>query len=291
MAHWTASDIPDQTGRTFIVTGANSGLGKATATQLAAHGASVILACRNVAKGEQAAAQMTGNVEVRSLDLADRASVRRFADGVDRVDVLVNNAGVMALPHRTTADGFEMQFGTNHLGHFALTGQLLPKLTSRVVTLSSGAHRVGKIVLLDLNWENRRYSRWGAYGQSKLANLMFAYELQRRLTAAGSPLLSVAAHPGYAATELQTKTESFQDRIMAIGNRLLAQSADMGALPTLFAATVPDVTGGAFYGPDGLAQQRGYPHQVSSTKSSMDERVASELFDISEKFTGVTFAL
>jgi len=291
MAHWTASDIPDQTGRTFIVTGANSGLGKATAAELSAHGATVILACRNVAKGEEAAAQMSGDVEVRSLDLADLGAVRRFADGVDKVDVLVNNAGVMALPKRATADGFEMQFGTNHLGHFALTGLLLPKLTSRVVTLSSGAHRAGKIVLDDLNWENRRYSRWGSYGQSKLANLMFAYELQRRLTAAGSPLLSLAAHPGYAATELQTKTESFQDRIMKIGNRLLAQSAEMGALPTLFAATVPDVAGGAFYGPDGIAQQRGYPHRVSSTKASMDEQVAKELFDISEKLTGVTFTL
>ena len=291
MANWTAADIPDQTGRTFIVTGANSGLGKVTATELAAHGASVILACRNIAKGEQAAAEMTGDVEVRNIDLSDLASVRRFADGVDSVDVLINNAGVMALPLRQTADGFEMQFGTNHLGHFALTGLLLPKLTSRVVTLSSGAHRVGKIVLDDLNWENRRYSRWGAYGQSKLANLMFAYELQRRLSKAGSSLLSLAAHPGYADTELQTKTESFQDRVMAIGNKLLAQSAEMGALPTLFAATVPDVTGGAFYGPDGLAQQRGYPHRVSSTKASMDERVASELFDVSEKLTGVTYPL
>jgi NAD(P)-dependent dehydrogenase (short-subunit alcohol dehydrogenase family) len=291
MAHWTAQDIPDQTGRTFVVTGANSGLGEATARELAAHGASVILACRNVAKGEAAAASMSGDVEVRRLDLADLTSVRAFADALDNVDVLVNNAGVMAIPRRTTADGFEMQFGTNHLGHFALTGLLLPRLRDRVVTVSSGAHYIGRIALDDLNWQTRRYSRWAAYGQSKLANLMFAYELQRRLDRAESPLRSLAAHPGYAATELQTKTESFQDRIMAIGNRLLAQSPQMGALPTLFAASVPDVTGGAFYGPDGFMQQVGYPRRVGSSSASRNEQVAAALWDASEKLTGVTYGI
>jgi NAD(P)-dependent dehydrogenase (short-subunit alcohol dehydrogenase family) len=291
MAHWTARDIPDQTGRTFVVTGANSGLGEVTARELAAHGASVVLACRDVAKGEAAAASMSGEVEVRRLDLADLSSVRAFADGIDSLDVLVNNAGVMALPHRTTADGFEMQFGTNHLGHFALTGLLLPRLRDRVVTVSSAAHRIGRIALDDLNWQTRRYSRWAAYGQSKLANLMFAYELQRRLDRAGSALRSLAAHPGYAATELQTKTESIQDKVMAFGNRLFAQSAEMGALPSLFAATVPDVPGGAFYGPDGFMQQVGYPHRVGSSAASRDEDTAAALWDASEKLTGISYGL
>jgi NAD(P)-dependent dehydrogenase (short-subunit alcohol dehydrogenase family) len=291
MAQWTANDIPDQTGRTVVVTGANSGLGEATARELAKHGARVILACRNLAKGEQAAARMTGAVEVRRLDLADLSSVREFADGIDTLDVLVNNAGIMAVPQRRTADGFESQIGTNHLGHFALTGLVLPRLTDRVVTVSSGAHRIGRISLDDLNWDSRRYSRWAAYGQSKLANLLFAYELQRRLEAAGSPLRSLAAHPGYAATDLQTKTESIQDRIMAVGNRLIAQSAEMGALPTLYAATVPDVPGGAFYGPNGFLQQVGHPHRVGSSKASMDTAVAARLWELSEKLTGVTFDL
>ena len=291
MGKWTAGDMPDQTGRTVVVTGANSGLGEATARQLAAHGATVILACRNVAKGEAAAARMSGDVEVRALDLADLSSVRRFAEGVDKIDVLVNNAGVMAVPKRTTVDGFESQIGTNHLGHFTLTALLLPRVSDRVVTLSSGAHRVGRIRLDDLNWQNRRYSRWGAYGQSKLANLMFAYELQRRLERARSAVRSIAVHPGYAATELQVKTESFQDRIMAVGNRLFAQSAEMGALPTLYAATMPDAVGGAFYGPDGFMQQTGYPRRVGSTAASKNEQVAAALWELSEKLTGAHFGL
>jgi len=289
MTKWTAADIPDQTGRTFIVTGANSGLGASTARRLARAGASVVLACRNLAKGEAAAATMPGEVEVRQLNLADLASVRAFAEGVEHVDVLVNNAGVMAVPKNTTADGFEMQIGTNHLGHFALTGLLLPVITGRVVTLSSGAHRLGKIDLEDLNWTRRRYSAWAAYGQAKLANLMFSYELQRRLAANDSTVLAVAAHPGYAATGLQAHTESVLDHVMAVGNRLLAQSADMGARPTLYAATCPDVPGGAFVGPDGPGELRGHPRLVGSSKASKDETVAAALWTLSQDLTGVAY--
>jgi NAD(P)-dependent dehydrogenase (short-subunit alcohol dehydrogenase family) len=289
MTNWTAGDITDQTGRTFVVTGANSGLGASTARTLAGAGASVVLACRNTAKGDEAAATMPGEVEVRQVDLGDLSSVRSFAVGIDRIDVLVNNAGVMAVPQGTTADGFERQIGTNHLGHFALTGLLLPKITDRVVTLSSGAHRLGKINTDDLNWERRRYRRWAAYGQSKLANLMFAYELQRRLSATKSPVKSVAAHPGYASTELQSHTESVQDRIMALGNMLIAQSADMGALPELYAATVPTLRGGEFVGPHGRLGLTGYPKIVGSNRASRDEAVAARLWALSEELTGVAY--
>ncbi|MGY4098541.1 oxidoreductase [Nocardia sp. R16R-3T] len=288
MSHWDTSNIPDQSGRTIIVTGANSGLGAVAARALAGAGAQVVLACRNVAKGEKVAGEIGARAEVRELDLADLASVRAFADAVDRADVLINNAGVMALPEQRTADGFEMQVGTNHLGHFALTGLLLDKISDRVVTVSSGAHRVGKIDLDDLNWEYRKYQRWPAYGQAKLANLMFAYELQRRLTAAGSSKISVAAHPGYAATELQSHTESIQDAVMALANRLLAQSAEMGALPEIFAAT-EQVEPGAFYGPTGWAGMRGYPGRSGSSAASKDEQVARGLWELSEKLTGVTY--
>jgi NAD(P)-dependent dehydrogenase (short-subunit alcohol dehydrogenase family) len=289
VTRWTARDIPDQSGRTFVVTGANSGLGFATARALAGAGGHVVLACRNAEKANAAAARIAGSTEVRALDLADLGSVREFAAGIDAADVLVNNAGVMALPLRRTRDGFEMQFGTNHLGHFALTGLLLPRLTDRVVVLSSAAHRIGRIRLDDLNWEHRHYQRWSAYGQSKLANLMFAYELARRLARAGSPLRAVAAHPGYADTELQSHTESMQDRVMKLGNRLLAQPAEMGALPTLYAATMPAVESGAFYGPDGFAQQRGHPSRVGSSRTSRDERVAAQLWQRSEQLTGVAY--
>ncbi len=288
MSHWDTSNIPDQSGRTIIVTGANSGLGAVAARALAAAGAQVVLACRNVAKGAKVAGEIGARAEVRELDLADLASVRAFADAVGRADVLINNAGVMALPEQRTADGFEMQIGTNHLGHFALTGLLLDKISDRVVTVSSGAHRVGKIDLDDLNWEHRKYQRWPAYGQAKLANLMFAYELQRRLTAAGSSKISVAAHPGYAATELQSHTESIQDAVMALGNRLLAQSAEMGALPEIYAAT-EQVEPGAFYGPTGWGGMRGYPGRSGSTAASKDEQVARGLWELSEKLTGVTY--
>jgi NAD(P)-dependent dehydrogenase (short-subunit alcohol dehydrogenase family) len=281
------ADIPDQTGRTIVVTGANSGLGEVTARRLAGRGATVVLACRDTAKGDAAAAGMSGDVTVRPLDLADLASVRGFAAATGDIDVLVNNAGVMAVPSKRTADGFELQLGTNFLGHFALTGLLLPKIADRVVTLSSPAHRIGRIDLDDLNWERRRYRRWGAYGQSKLADLIFAYELHRRLTATGSPVRSVAAHPGYASTGLQSHTESFQDKGMALGNRLLAQSAEMGALPTLYAATAPDVAGGDYYGPDRLGEMRGHPQRVRSSKASRDEVLARSLWNRAVELTGV----
>ena len=289
MSPWTAADIPDQHGRVAIVTGANSGIGAVTARELAAHGAAVILACRDTDKGARAAATMTGDVEVRQLDLADLASVRRFADGVERVDVLVNNAGVMAVPERRTADGFEMQIGTNFLGPFALTGLLIDRITTRVVTLSSAAHRAGKIDLADLNWSNRTYRRWSAYGQSKLADLMFSAELQRRLTAEGSSVLSVSAHPGFASTELQSHTESAQGPLLAWGTRLLGQSAEMGALPTLYAATSPDVEPGGYYGPSGFGEMRGAPKPVDRTSAARDEHVAAELWTTAEALTGVTY--
>jgi NAD(P)-dependent dehydrogenase (short-subunit alcohol dehydrogenase family) len=289
MAKWTAADVPDLHGRTMIVTGANSGLGEATARVLAERGASVVLACRNVEKGNAAADRMKGDVTVRKLDLADLASVREFAAQTAQLDVLINNAGVMAIPLARTADGFEMQIGTNFLGHFALTGLLLPHITDRVVTVASGAHRWGRIDLADLNWRTRRYRRWAAYGQSKLADLMFAYELDRRLRRSGSQLLSVAAHPGYAATELQSHTESLQDRVMALGNRIIAQDADAGALPTVYAATMPDAVSGAYYGPDGIGELRGHPKRVASSKASRDETVAAKLWEQATELTGVAF--
>ncbi len=291
MATWRATDIPDHSGRTAIVTGANSGLGLVTARELARAGARVIMACRDVSRGTAAAAALPGDVEVRELDLADLSSVRTFATSVtDDVHLLINNAGVMAIPHRRTADGFEMQFGTNHLGHFALTGLLLPRLRDRVVTVSSAVHRIGRIVLDDLNWERRRYSRWAAYGQSKLANLMFAFELARRLDAAGSTLRSMAAHPGYASTNLQSHTESLLDRVMALGNRIVAQSADMGALPTLYAA-VADVPSGSFAGPGGLLGQHGHPTLVGSSRAARNPEVARRLWERSAELTGVTYDL
>lgn len=291
MTKWTASDIPDQTGRTFVVTGANSGLGKVAAEALGAAGAQVVLACRTTTKAEPVAARIGERAEIRALDLADLASVRSFADGLGKVDVLINNAGVMALPKRRTADGFEMQIGTNHLGHFALTGLLLDRITDRVVTMSSFMHRAGAIDPDDLNWERRRYDRWRAYSQSKLANLLFTYELDRRLTAAGSTVKAVAAHPGYAATELQAHTESIQDRVMSLSNRIFAQSAEMGALPELYAATAAEVTGGRYYGPDGLGERRGHPKKVHSNAKSRDEAMADRLWELSEKLTGVSFNL
>jgi NAD(P)-dependent dehydrogenase (short-subunit alcohol dehydrogenase family) len=289
MARWTADDIPDQSGRTIVVTGANSGLGEQAARALAAKGARVVLACRNTEKGDAAAARMTGDVSVQKLDLANLHSVRAFAANSEPIDVLINNAGVMAVPHRTTADGFEMQIGTNFLGPFALTGLLLPKISDRVVTLSSQVHRIGKIDVADLNWTKRRYRRWMAYGQSKLADLMFAYELHRRLTNAGSTVRSLAAHPGYSATELQSHTETIQDRLMALANPIVAQSAANGALPELYAATMPDVVGGAYYGPDGLAEMRGHPKRVSSSAASKDQAVAARLWARAEELTGVRY--
>jgi NAD(P)-dependent dehydrogenase (short-subunit alcohol dehydrogenase family) len=289
---WTAADLPDLEGRTFVITGSNSGIGLEAAKALAEHGARVVMAVRDVAKGEGAAQAITGDTEVRRLDLADLSSVREFADSwTGNIDVLVNNAGVMAVPEGKTKDGFETQIGTNHLGHFALTNLLLPNITDRVVIISSPAHRMGNLDVDDLNWQRRRFKRWGAYGQSKLANLLFLLELQRRLTEAGSDVRATAAHPGYAATNLQVHTGSkLQNGAMAIGNKLFAQSQEMGSLPTLYAAT-EDIPGGTYIGPDGFQEQRGHPTVIGRSGAAMDEDTARRLWARSEELTGVSFPL
>ena len=288
---WTAADLPSLDGRTVVITGANSGIGRIAARELARAGARVTLAVRDTAKGEAAAAEMTGSVDVRRLDLADLSSVRAFADAwADDLDVLVNNAGVMAVPESRTKEGFEMQIGTNHLGHFALTNLLLPRIRDRVVSVSSGAHRIGKIRLDDLNWE-KGYSRWPAYGQSKLANLLFIAELQRRLEEAGSPVRAVAAHPGYAATNLQARTGSvLQNTFMWVTNLVIAQSDEMGALPTLYAAT-QDIPGDSYVGPDGFQEQRGHPKLVGRSGAAKDADTARRLWELSEELTAVSFPL
>jgi NAD(P)-dependent dehydrogenase (short-subunit alcohol dehydrogenase family) len=292
MTTFSTSQIPDMTGRTVIVTGANSGIGRAAATALAAKGARVVLAVRSTDKGNAAAAQMPGSTEVRRLDLASLASIREFAAGwADPVDILINNAGIMIPPLSRTADGFEMQFGTNHLGHFALTNLLLEHITGRVVTVSSAAHRAGRIDFDDLNWERKPYKAWRAYGQSKLANLLFTAELQRRLAAAGSTVLATAAHPGYASTNLQFHSQRrFMDLISVAGNRLLAQDENGGALPTLYAA-VANIPGNSFAGPGGFMEQRGAPKLVGRTNGAEDMDVAGRLWEVSEQLTGVTFPL
>ena len=292
MATFTTADVPDITGKHVIVTGANSGIGAAAATVLAAAGARVTLAVRNVEKGRAAAAKMPGATEVRELDLADLDSIRAFAAGWgEELELLINNAGVMAPPLGRTKDGFELQFGTNHLGHFALTNLLLPQVRGRVVTVASGAHRLGRIDFDDLNWERRRYRRWAAYGQSKLANLLFTRELQRRLSAAGSPVLAVAAHPGYAATNLQSHTgSSIGDRLGNLGNALFAQSAPAGALPTLFAAFA-DIPGDSYAGPGGFQEMRGAPVLVGRSARAQDDAVARRLWQVSEELTGTSFPL
>ena len=289
---WTAADLPSLDGRTVVITGANSGIGRIAARELARAGARVTLAVRDTAKGEAAAAEMTGSVDVRRLDLADLSSVRAFADAwADDLDVLVNNAGVMAVPESRTKEGFEMQIGTNHLGHFALTNLLLPRIRDRVVSVSSGAHRIGRIRLDDLNWEEGSYSRWPAYGQSKLANLLFIAELQRRLEEAGSPVRAVAAHPGYAATNLQARTGSvLQNTFMWVTNLVIAQSDEMGALPTLYAAT-QDIPGDSYVGPDGFQEQRGHPKLVGRSGAAKDADTARRLWELSEELTGVSFPL
>jgi NAD(P)-dependent dehydrogenase (short-subunit alcohol dehydrogenase family) len=297
---WTADQIPDQHGRIAIVTGANSGIGLTAARELARAGAHVIMACRDTAKGERAAQTIRDQVpeaelDVTALDLASLDSVRQFAAGYSApgLDLLINNAGVMVPPKRTTEDGFELQFGTNHLGHFALTGRLLDKLLatpqSRVVTVSSTAHKIGRINFDDLQSE-RSYRRWPAYGQSKLANLLFALELDRRLRAGEAGLLSVAAHPGYAATNLQfAATPSRIERIGSVVlNRVWAQDAEHGALPTLYAATA-DIAGGSFVGPDGFQEMRGHPTLVKPTRAAQDPDTARRLWDVSESLTGVSF--
>lgn len=304
MPRWTAQDMPDQTGRSVVVTGANTGLGLASARALAAKGAHVVLACRDADRGtsalDEVAQVATGEApELVVLDLADLDSVRSCAatldDRLERLDVLMNNAGVMAMPLRRTAQGFEMQIGTNHLGHFALTGLLLATLlrapAARVVTVSSVGHRMGRIRLDDLNWERGRYQRWLAYGQSKLANLAFTSELQRRAGVADAPLTAVAAHPGTSATELGRYLPGA--RLSSVVNplvrRLTSQPADMGALPQLYAATMPDVAGDDYWGPDGLLEQRGHPEKVGRSRAAGDADTARRLWDLSEQLTGVTY--
>lgn len=288
MGEWTTADIPDQHGRTVVVTGANSGLGREVTRALAGAGAKVVMACRSAERARAVADTIDGDTEVRELDLADLASVRSFADRFEGgIDVLINNAGVMAVPRGTTADGFERHIGTNHLGPFALTGLLVDRVRDRVATVTSGLHRLGR-VHADLNWERRRYQRWLAYAQSKTANLLFAYELQRRLAAAGRPTVSVAAHPGVSGTEGQRRDTSFQGKVLAGG---AAQSPRMGALPLLYAATSPRVEGGTCIGPDGFAQRNGFPTVVSTSRASRDPELAARLWELSEVLTGVGFRL
>jgi NAD(P)-dependent dehydrogenase (short-subunit alcohol dehydrogenase family) len=298
-AKWTAEQIPDQTGRTAVVTGANSGLGLSTARELARAGAHVVLACRNLEKGKSALREVGSGAELEELDLASLESVKAFAERFlaahHGLELLINNAGLMAPPRGVTADGFELQFGTNVLGHFALTGRLLGAMEgredARVVTLSSNAHKLGRINFDDLQSE-RRYNRWRAYNQSKLGDLMLALELDRRLRAAGSTVRSVAAHPGYSATNLQSAAPPAIDRaVMAVTNRLVAQSGDMGALPTLYAATYPDLAGGTYVGPDGFMEQRGHPKPVTPAKAARNQENARRLWVVCEDLTGVRFEL
>lgn len=300
---WTEQDIPNLAGRRVIVTGANSGIGAETARALAEHGASVTLAVRSRAKGEATAATIKGTTEVRELDLADLASVRRFAHEwslahPSGLDLLINNAGIMAIPRRLSADGYEVQLATNHLGHFALTGLLLPALVaipnSRVVTVSSSAHRMVRGMNFDDLMGERKYSRWNTYGQSKLANLLFTSELQRRLDAAGMDVKAMAAHPGYSNTNLQHASPEMRNaglemRITKLMNSLVGQSPAMGALPTLFAATAPGLPGDTYVGPDGPAEIRGYPRVVDRTAAAKDRRAADRLWTVSEELTGVHY--
>src|SRR3954471_21846576 len=301
---WTTADLPRQDGKVFVVTGANSGLGFHAALELGRVGAEVILACRDSRRGQEALDRMRaevpdGRYELRSLDLSDLASVRDFAaEAPERIDVLCNNAGVMATPYRTTSDGFEMQFGTNYLGHFALTGLLLERLLAadapRVVTAGSNMHKMGKIPWDDLNSE-QKYKKWSAYSNSKLANLMFAYELQRRSDAAGAGLTSAAAHPGWAATDLYHKgarvgNATLQEKVMTIPTRYFAQSSLDGALPTLYAATMPDVPPGAYVGPSQRMETVGPPKLVEGSARSRNEADARRLWEVSEQLTDVRYA-
>jgi NAD(P)-dependent dehydrogenase (short-subunit alcohol dehydrogenase family) len=301
LSDWTTANIPDQTGRTAVITGANTGLGYETAAALAAKGAHVVLAVRNLDKGKDAAHRIEqatpgAQVALQELDLTSLAFVRAAADELrskhDTIDLLINNAGVMVTPKATTTDGFELQFGTNHLGHFALTGLLLDRLLpvpgSRVVTVSSSGHRFSRGIRFDdLQWE-REYSRMGAYGQSKLANLLFTYELQRRLT--GTSTIAVAAHPGASQSELG-RNASLPIRLAFLPFVPVQQSADMGALPTLRAATDPSVLGGQYYGPGGFGEFRGHPKVVASNARSHDVDAQRRLWAVSEELTGVVYPL
>ena len=305
MTKWTATDIPDQLGVTVLVTGANSGLGLRSSEALAAKGARVLMACRNPVKAaaalEQVSATATGpSPEVVPMDLSDLSSVRdaasQLSGTLDHLDVLINNAGIMAVPKALTSDGFESQIGTNHLGHFALTGLMLSTLLAapapRVVSVSSNAHKFGRVHPDDLNFERRRYSRWSAYGQSKLANLLFTSELQRRATLAGTPLVAVAAHPGYAATNLTSGPATgatFLEPALRLGDRLMGQPDHMGALPQLYAATMPDVVADDYWGPDGFMDQRGYPTRAERTSRARNLDDAARLWTASEELTGITY--
>jgi NAD(P)-dependent dehydrogenase (short-subunit alcohol dehydrogenase family) len=303
MAKWTTADIPDQTGRVAVITGANTGLGYETALALAAHGAHVLLAVRNLDKRKDAAARITAasphaDVVLQDLDLTSldsvRAAARQLRADHDRIDLLINNAGVMWTPKSTTSDGFELQFGTNHLGHFAFTGllldRLLPVAGSRVVTVSSIGHRIlADIHFDDLQWEHS-YNRVAAYGQAKLANLLFTYELQRRL-ASHETTIAAAAHPGGSKTELARNLPGWTQPIYSVLEPLVAQDAATGALPTLRAATDPAVLGGQYYGPDGFGQMRGYPKVVQSSKKSHDVDLQRRLWAVSEELTGVVYPI
>ena len=308
MAKWTPAEMPDLSGKVAIVTGANSGLGLETSAGLAARGATVVMACRDPKRASSALDDVRrrapgAKVETMALDLADLSSIRAFATAFkarySRLDILCNNAGVMHLPYQKTRDGFEMQIGTNHLGHFALTGLLLDRLNAtpqaRVVNVASVAHRFTKgIDLDDLNWERKPYSKADAYGKSKLANLMFHYELERRLKKSGSPVMTVAAHPGYSATNIgfgtKDKTPLLKRWAMNMGNTLFAQSAYMGALPSLYAATVQHVQPGDYIGPDGWFMQfRGYPACVDARPAARDAAQAAKLWTLSEQLTGVRY--
>jgi NAD(P)-dependent dehydrogenase (short-subunit alcohol dehydrogenase family) len=310
LSGWTANDVPDQSGKTCLVTGANSGLGFASAQVLAARGARVIMACRNAERGHRAidallAKQPSAKIELLLLDLASLASIRdavgQFLDRHDRLDILINNAGLMAIPSMRTADGFEMQLGTNHLGHFALTGLLLPKLLttrgSRVVVVTSAMHRLGRIDFDDPFFEKRPYSRWAAYNASKLANLLFTFELVRRLERARAETIAVAAHPGYAATALQGRaaalSPSWQVRLegflLRLGNATVAQSAAAGAWPSLRAATDPAARAGDVFGPSGLGGSRGPAVCVDVSRQARDAEAGRQLWALSERLTGVTY--
>jgi NAD(P)-dependent dehydrogenase (short-subunit alcohol dehydrogenase family) len=302
MDKWTAEEIPDQIGRTAVVTGANSGLGLITARELARAGARVVLTARDPRKAKSAQATIAAEVpgarlESRLLDLADLSSVRDFAARIEadhpRLDLLINNAGVMMTPRLATVDGFELQLGTNHLGHFAFTGLLLERLRAgsdpRVVTLTSIEHRPGRLRFDDLHGE-RDYAPRRAYQQSKLANAVFGVELERRLRAAGLEVKSLLAHPGYSATNLQVSGPTGPMKaLLRVTNSLVAQSAEMGALPTLYAASAPGVEGGEFFGPDGFRELRGHPTLVKPVKRATDPELGRRLWEVSEELTGVRY--
>ena len=295
---WDSHDVPDQKGRVAIVTGSSSGIGYETARVLAAKNATVITAVRNLEKGQSALekikdAHPDADARVMELDLASLDSVRRFAEKFKKefsqLDLLINNAGVMMPPYSKTADGFELQFGTNHLGHFALTGLLLDLIlkteNSRIITVSSGSHRAGKLDFDDLNWEKRKYKKFKTYGDSKIANLYFTYVLQEKLERARSKTIAVASHPGWTGTDLQRHVG-----LLSFLNRFFSQGIDMGALPTLYAASAPDVKGSDYYGPSGWKEMKGYPKKVDSNELSHDKDIAKKLWDVSEELTKVKYS-